>query len=250
MGLDQYRKNAAFLITPVAKIFRNCNPNTISWIGLIVAFFAGLALFYSYWHHSLLLVGAFIVILSGYFDALDGMVAKTYGKCSKKGDYLDHVFDRYADMFMIGGIAISGWVDPVWGMLALVGTLLTSYMGTQAQAIGAPRLYTGILGRADRVVLLTLFPIAQFLLCTFAPDYAFISFGEIDFGSISLGPISSGPIVFGPFNVTLIEIMIAYFAIVGNVTAIQRGIITWKNMSKDEETFGIQKPVCTEEKKE
>lgn len=250
MGLDNYRNNVRFLIEPVAALFKNTNPNTLSWIGLIIAFVAGVTLFYSTYHPTLLLVGAAIVILSGYFDALDGMVAKKYGKCSKKGDYIDHVFDRYADAFMIGGIAVSGWVSPVWGMLALVGTLLTSYMGTQAQAIGAPRLYAGLLGRADRVVMLTAFPIAQYLLCTFAPDYAILHIGAIEIGTLTLGSLTTGPIVFGPFDVSLIQLMIAYFAIVGNATAIQRGIITWRNMSNDEETFGVIKPADTEDKAE
>lgn len=244
MGLDNYRNNVRFLIEPVAALFKNTNPNVLSWIGLVIAFVAGVTLFYSWYHPTLLLVGAVIVILSGYFDALDGMVAKKYGKCSKKGDYIDHVFDRYADVFMIGGLAVSSWVSPGWGMLALVGTLLTSYMGTQAQAIGAPRLYAGLLGRADRVVFLTIFPIVQFCLCTFAPDYAILHIGAIEFGSVSVGSMSTGPIVFGPFDVSLIELMMAYFAIVGNVTAIQRGIITWRNMSKDEEIFGVQKTVA------
>ena len=201
-------------MAPVARKLINVNPNTISWIGLILALLCG-AIFYLSGDADrtwLLLVGALMVIVSGYFDALDGKVAKLSGKAGPKGDYLDHVFDRYADVFMIGGVAFCGyWCDPYLGMLALVGVLLTSYMGTQAQAIGAPRLYAGLLGRADRVVLSTLFPIIQF-----------VSIACFDLTYIDIAG----------FQISWLEIMMLWFAVVGNATAIQRAIITWRNLGE------------------
>ena len=213
MVLDTQRARVDFLLAPVAKKLINVNPNTISWLGLITAFVSGVLMYLSPDNHWFLLIGAAVVILSGYFDALDGKIAKLSGKASKKGDYLDHVFDRYADLFMIGGVAISAWCNIYIGLLALVGVLLTSYMGTQAQAVGAPRLYAGLLGRADRVVLSTLFPVIQFVKCM------------IGFDAIQIAD----------WPISWMEIMVIYFAVMGNVTAIQRGIITWNNMSKMEE---------------
>ena len=206
MVLDGQRARVDFALTPVAKKLINVNPNTISWIGLILALLSGVFLYYSFEKDIFLLIGALVVIVSGYFDALDGKIAKLSGKASKKGDYLDHVFDRYADMFMIGGVAISGWCNPYLGMLALVGVLLTSYMGTQAQAVGAPRLYAGLLGRADRVVLSTLFPIIQFVAGTLG--YAYLDIAG--------------------FSVSLV----INFSLAKNI---QRAIITWRNMSKMDE---------------
>jgi archaetidylinositol phosphate synthase len=220
MVLDGQRARANFALEPVARKFINVNPNTISWIGLILALVCGLLFYFSGWYITkgedmylwVLLLGGIMVLVSGYFDALDGKVAKLSGKASKKGDYLDHVFDRYADVFMIGGVAFSAWCDPYLGMLALIGVLLTSYMGTQAQAIGAPRLYAGLLGRADRVVLSTLFPFIQFVMT------------KLGYGSFE---------IFG-FDICWMEIMMLWFAIVGNATAVQRAIITWRNLSKED----------------
>ncbi|MDR1405508.1 MAG: CDP-alcohol phosphatidyltransferase family protein [Candidatus Methanoplasma sp.] len=209
MVLDGQRKKADFFLIPAAERMIRINPNIISWIGLILAFVSGLLLYLSFEYRYLLIAGAAAVLLSGYFDALDGKVAKLAGKASSKGDYIDHVFDRYADVFMIGGVAVSAWCNPYIGLLALVGVLLTSYMGTQAQAIGAPRLYAGLLGRADRVVLSTVFPIVQFIM--------------LSFGHPSLDVAG--------YSVSWLEIMMIWFAAVGNITAVQRGIITWKNLS-------------------
>ena len=155
-----------------------------------------------------------MVLVSGYFDALDGKVAKLAGKAGRKGDYLDHVFDRYADVFMIGGVAFSAWCNPYLGIFALIGVLLTSYMGTQAQAIGAPRLYAGLLGRADRVVLSTLFPIIQLIMMS------------VGYGSFTICGM----------EINWLEIMMLWFAVVGTLTAIQRGIITWRNLCREDDS--------------
>lgn len=212
MVLDGHRAKVDCFLMPVAKRLSNVDPNVISWLGLITAFISGLLMYFSFNNHSLLLIGAAVVLVSGYFDALDGKVAKLTGKASKKGDYLDHVFDRYSDLFMIGGVAISSWCNPYLGLLALVGVMLTSYMGTQAQAVGAPRLYAGLLGRADRVVLTVLFPVLQYVMCM------------VGFESLSLGN----------WDISWMEIMVLYFALMGNITAVQRIIITWRNLSKSD----------------
>ena len=214
MVLDSKRGAVDFAITPVAERLIGVNPNMISWAGLITAFVAGLLMFLSPVCNWLLLVGAMVVLFSGYLDALDGKVAKLAGKASDKGDYLDHVFDRYADVFMIGGVAVSAWCNPYLGMLALVGVLLTSYMGTQAQAIGAPRLYAGLLGRADRVVLSTLFPLIQ--LAMVLAGYPVLAIGSV--------------------TLSWMEVMMVYFAVVGNATAVQRAVITWRNLNSEDRT--------------
>ena len=213
MVLDGQRARADFALAPVAKRMIGVNPNLISWIGLIIAAVCGILFYFSGYdgYRYLLGVGAAAVLISRYFDALDGKIAKLAGKASAKGDYLDHVFDRYADVFMIGGVAVSSWCNPYLGMAALVGVLLTSYMGTQAQAVGAPRLYAGLLGRADRVVLSTIFPIIQLIM------------SAIGYGSFE---------IYG-FDICWMEIMMIWFAVVGNLTAVQRGIITWRNLSKE-----------------
>ena len=220
MVLDGQRARADFALTPVAKRLINVNPNMISWVGLILALVCGLIFYFSGYYLDgreefkwLLLLGGVMVLVSGYFDALDGKVAKLAGKAGRKGDYLDHVFDRYADVFMIGGVAFSAWCDPYLGMCAWIGVLLTSYRGTQAQAIGAPRLYAGLLGRADRVILSTLFPIIQLIMMS------------VGYGSFN---------ILG-FDINWLEIMMLWFAVVGNLTAVQRGIITWRNLCREDE---------------
>ena len=80
MGIDRHRQKADMVLVPLANLLKGVEPNVISWIGLILAFLSGLALYLSYDVPILLIVGAFLVLISGLFDALDGKVAKLTGK--------------------------------------------------------------------------------------------------------------------------------------------------------------------------
>ena len=207
MVLDSKRDRVEFILEPIARSLTRFSPNTISWFAFALAILAGIAIVASprVWP-VLLPASALLVILSGLFDALDGKVARLTGKTSRRGDLLDHVLDRYADVVMVGAVAVSAWCDPYLGLLAIIGMLMTSYMGTKGQAIGAGRLCSGLLGRADRVVLLTIAPLLQM---------AFMLFSD---GWIGLGPVS-----FSAF-----ELVMLWFAVVGNITAVQRALKIWK----------------------
>jgi archaetidylinositol phosphate synthase len=206
--LDSKRKTADVILDPVARAFIKVNPNTISFISLILAALAGALIYLAYDDLTALLLplAAITVLVSGFLDALDGKIARLTGKAGKRGDFVDHVIDRYADVLMIGAVAVSSWCNPYLGMLAIIGVLLTSYMGTQAQAVGAGRHYAGLLGRADRLVLMVAACVLQWILYLFGIvwiDLAFVSF-------------------------TIFEVMMLWFAVVGNLTAIQRAYSTWK----------------------
>ena len=205
MVLDRLRPSADRLLVPLASRLGSVNPNAISWAALLAAAVAGISFYFGgFW---LLLLALLLIVLSAYLDALDGKVAKMFGKASARGDFIDHVFDRYADVFLLGGIAFNAAYCPLGvGTLALIGVLLTSYMGTQAQAVGQGRRYAGILGRADRLVLLGVGGLVQLVA---APS-----------GNASWGVGSAS---FGPLGWIMV-----LFAVLGNATAIQRALGIWR----------------------
>jgi len=205
--LDAYRHLADAVLDPLAERLERFSPDAISWLALVCAFAAG-AFFY-FGGGTYLLVGALFVFLNALFDALDGKVAKRTGRASSRGDFLDHVLDRYADVLMLGGIAISPYCPPWLGLLAIIGVLLTSYMGTQAQAVGAKRDYGGLLGRADRLVILILAALLQ----------------------SGLDPNAHVAIGAGALTLTVLGWAMALFAFLGNVTALQRAVATWRRLS-------------------
>ncbi len=198
MVLDRYRSTADKYLVPIARHCKRISPNTLTLISvvfsLLVALLYYLSEFYDY--PAFLGLAAVGVLLSGVFDALDGKVARLTGKDSRTGDLVDHVCDRYADMILVGGIAFSGLADPVIVLLAITGVFMTSYMGTQAQALGTKRNYGGLLGRADRLVILMGVLVVQFVLLE--TDTTF------------------------PGDFTLVEWMLLVFAILGHATAFSR----------------------------
>jgi archaetidylinositol phosphate synthase len=155
LTLDRYRGRIAPWLERASSPFRNWPPSTLSALAVGTAALAGALAAAVRWTTPWLFLGvSLLVILSGFWDAIDGEVARRTGRASLRGDFLDHVLDRYADLFLLVGIAISGFASPVLALLALVSLLLASYMGTQSQAVGQGRQYGGIVGRADRLVIL------------------------------------------------------------------------------------------------
>jgi len=157
MALERLRSRWENLIKPLISRMENVSPSLITWSTLPLAFLACYFLLNAGRDSSgvlFLLVCFGLIILTGIFDALDGNLARTFGKTSRYGDYLDHTIDRIVDISLILAIAHnSNWiVNPLWGWAAALATLMGSYMGTQAQSVGLTRNYGGF-GRADRMII-------------------------------------------------------------------------------------------------
>lgn len=155
MVAESYRGRVAPYVDRLSTPFLAWSPNSLSTLALGLAFGAGALSLAVRWTTPLLFLPvALLVFFSGVFDVVDGAVARRTRRTSVRGDFLDHVFDRYADVAIVIGLSASGFAIAPLGLLALVSLLLTSYMGTQAQAVGQGRLYGGLLGRADRLLIL------------------------------------------------------------------------------------------------
>ncbi|MFA5253785.1 MAG: CDP-alcohol phosphatidyltransferase family protein [Methanoregula sp.] len=151
MTLDQFRPHVKVYFDPLVRcaIRWKITPNLLTIAALLASLVAGILFFLQMTVWAVLAVAA-----NAFFDAMDGAVARETKSQSLRGDFLDHAVDRYADIFIITGIFASGLVPWLIGVLALTGVLMSSYLGTQAQAVGVGRYYGGVLGRADRLVLI------------------------------------------------------------------------------------------------
>ena len=151
MTLDQFRPHVKVYFDPLVSISMRLGltPNVFTIAALLASGAAGV-LFYLRME-----VWAIIAVaLNAICDAMDGAIARELKTQSMRGDFLDHAVDRYADIFIITGIFAGGMVPWQIGVFALTGVLMASYLGTQAQAVGVGRYYGGVLGRADRLVLI------------------------------------------------------------------------------------------------
>jgi len=218
MVLEGYRARVAPYIERLARPWMAWSPARLSWLafGLLgtAAILAALVRWTTPW---LFLPVSALVLLGGLFDVLDGEVARRTGRTSVRGDLLDHVLDRYADMVVVVGIAISGYANPILALLALVSLLLTSYMGTQAQALGQGRLYAGLLSRADRLVVLALAAFLEFDWSLPWPWATSEPWSRFHFSGVAF---------------TVIDVAFVYFIIAGQWTAFARARRVYRALPK------------------
>lgn len=157
MALSSFRDRLESLIEILAKPFllSGLKPNHITLLGLLVGLFAGF-LFY----RGMLFWAGVSILLCGYFDLVDGAVAKTKGKTTEMGGVLDSFSDRLVDgalyVGIIGGgmgsfLGVPFWVLPSF---ALVGSYLVSYVRARAEAAGSFSLDVGVAERAERLIIL------------------------------------------------------------------------------------------------
>jgi len=136
------------------------HPNTVTWIGLFFTLIAA----YLFGHGSFFWGGVLLVV-AGTCDVLDGYVARKTDRKSKFGAFFDSTIDRYSDIFVFLGIAV--YFDQLYTyvliILAITGTLLTSYTRARAGALKID-CKVGLMQRPERVTYIAGAAIADGIL--------------------------------------------------------------------------------------
>lgn len=104
------------------------------------------------------IAGALVALLGSALDGLDGAVARAKGSASPSGALLDSVADRLGETAMWAGVTFAVADTPrltILCVLSLGAALLVSYVRGKAENMGADGR-GGLMGRAERVVLLTI----------------------------------------------------------------------------------------------
>ena len=228
MVLESYRHLLDVYFDPIASRFKDTHPNVFSVWSMVFAIAAGISYALSgvfvpgsksHAYPFLLMVGLLFVILNSIADTLDGRIARMHGKSSKLGDFLDHTMDRLSDVAILAGIAISSYCNTIFGLVSVISVLLASYMGTQSQAVGAGRNYRGIMGRADRMVLLMILTPLQFII------------------SVVWGVKGWDPFGLLGHEITPLELLLAVMLMGGALTFAQRWMETFRELSEKDDPY-------------
>jgi archaetidylinositol phosphate synthase len=107
------------------------------------------------WHYATMLGGT-LLLISGFFDIVDGTVAKIAKRSSKKGSFLDSTFDKMSEVAVFSGLAIGNLAEPILCMIALSLSLLVSYIRARAESLGVDLKGIGIGERAERLLILAI----------------------------------------------------------------------------------------------
>lgn len=165
---DYLQKLIYTLINPIIKgmIKMGITPNmvtTIGFVGNVVAAFLFI-------HASQLTPismgfswlgwGGAILLFSGLFDMMDGQLARLGNMSTTFGAFWDSTLDRYSELFSLFGITLylmiaSGIWAGVITFLALVGSIMVSYVRARAEGLGI-ECKVGLMQRPERVVVTAL----------------------------------------------------------------------------------------------
>lgn len=157
--LIEGRKLAAYYVTqPIAELLARTpiSPNTITWLGFLVTLGAAALIITGH-----LFAAGFVVLIAGFLDMLDGALARHTNQASRFGALLDSTLDRLSDGFLLLSILVlyllreQSSIEAFIVVLALIGSLLVSYIRARAEALGL-KCQVGLFTRAGRVTVLAL----------------------------------------------------------------------------------------------
>ena len=151
------------ILEKIGKIFASTglSPNFWTGLGLLIAILS--AIVYGLNIEFGVILGGILLLISGFFDVVDGQVARITGNTSKKGSYLDSMFDKIAEVSIFLGILIGGYVEPYIVMLAITLSLLVSYARAKSDALNIKLQGVGIGERAERLLVVAIIGIGGFM---------------------------------------------------------------------------------------
>jgi len=150
--LGKLRERYQKAMIPVGTFFSKTglSPNVLTAIATIISLLSGIA-----FYMRILWGGVLLIFLGGFFDMLDGAVARASGRVTRFGAVLDHVLDRYAEYFILIGIALGGYMDWFWAAFALFGMVMASFTRAKAESVGGLKSCTvGIAERQEKLALI------------------------------------------------------------------------------------------------
>jgi len=159
--LDFLRPILTKILNPLVKVL-NINPNIITLISPLIALLS--AYFYA---EGFLIFGAIIFLCSGFFDILDGAIARYHNKTSDFGAFLDSTIDRFSDAIVVIGIIIGGYCNWLVGVLLIHSALTVSYIRARSESKGV----IANVGIADRAVRLIFIVLASIITVFTSPLY-------------------------------------------------------------------------------
>ena len=135
------------------------NPNVLTFMGLVVnawaAFFFGYATAQN--QARMFFYAGLVIIASGFFDLVDGEVARAQNRVTRFGAFFDSVVDRYSDAAQFFGLIVfyargDRFFYVVLSAFVMISAIMVSYTRARAESlIGSCRV--GFMERPERLVL-------------------------------------------------------------------------------------------------
>ncbi|MEO9308995.1 MAG: CDP-alcohol phosphatidyltransferase family protein [Nitrososphaera sp.] len=139
------------------------SPNFWTSVGLGFAFLSAVTYGLNSQIQFAAIIGGSLLLVSGFFDVVDGQVARVTKKVSKKGGFLDSIFDKIAEVAIFLGLLMGGFAEPYLVFLAITLSLLVSYARSRAESLGVKLQGIGIGERAERLLVIAIIGMIGFM---------------------------------------------------------------------------------------
>jgi len=136
------------------------SPNALTAAGVLLCAAAAVLVYFEYRDEYLFYwTGGAVFVVGSILDILDGALARTSGKGTPFGAFLDSTTDRISEGFVLGAIALvfsrhGNEVALAFAIAAIAGSFLVSYTRARAEALGL-RGDVGLGSRTERVVVIS-----------------------------------------------------------------------------------------------
>lgn len=133
-------------------------PDHLTGLGLLAMLVAGVAYRFSAQTPALLHVVNVALAVNWLGDSLDGTLARFRERCRPRyGFYVDHLVDAFGALFLLGGLALSGYMSERIALALLIAYFLVSiniYLATYT--LGVFKISFGPVGGTELRILLAL----------------------------------------------------------------------------------------------
>jgi len=151
------------VLEKIGKAFASTGLSPNFWTSIGLVFALASAVVYGLSIEFGIIVGGILLLVSGFFDMVDGQVARVTGKTSKKGSYLDSMFDKIAEVAIFLGLLIGGYAEPYLVLLAITLSLLVSYARAKSDTLNINLQGIGIGERAERLLVIAIIGIIGYI---------------------------------------------------------------------------------------
>lgn len=152
------------VLDSLAERLKWIHPDVVSFVAFFVSLLTAFLYYRAGTRPYLLIVCIGLILMRMTLNTLDGVIALKIGRVSMIGEMVNALPDRYADVFILVGISFSSLCNVGIGMLASLTMLLVSYSGMLGKALGVSWQHHGPLDKVDRLILIMLFSLVQFIM--------------------------------------------------------------------------------------
>ncbi len=175
MGIYSIKPYFQKVLNPISNYFIKIklHPTIINLLALVISIAMGFVFFIAKYNTLFFILIPIFAFFRIALNALDGMVARGLNVSSKKGEVYNEFLDRLSDAIIFTCLSysfvntitidikfftsnINSSICLILGFITIIAILLNSYLGILGKSAGTERIYTGLIGKADRMFYLGL----------------------------------------------------------------------------------------------